>query len=160
MQYTLLITGSPYQSKACHTALRFIRAALNKYPNSIKGVFFYEDAVLIGNQTAQPPRDEINLTKAWQEIAEQHSVPLYLCIAAAVRRGIINENVPSSKGYQGGFMVDLMVKDLGLSQQAALASNSSTPMGSLARSLYVNHARQGNGSRDFSSIFEQFAKKK
>ncbi|GGP58884.1 3-hydroxyisobutyrate dehydrogenase [Shewanella saliphila] len=72
----------------------------------------------------------------------------------------VMENVPSSKGYQGGFMVDLMVKDLGLSQQAALASNSSTPMGSLARSLYVNHARQGNGSRDFSSIFEQFAKKK
>ena len=72
----------------------------------------------------------------------------------------VMENVPSSKDYQGGFMVDLMVKDLGLSQQAALASNSSTPMGSLARSLYVNHARQGNGSRDFSSIFEQFSKKK
>ncbi|MGI2170548.1 3-hydroxyisobutyrate dehydrogenase [Shewanella sp. MF05960] len=72
----------------------------------------------------------------------------------------VMENVPSSKGYQGGFMVDLMVKDLGLSQEAALASNSSTPMGSLARSLYINHARQGNGSRDFSSIFEQFSKKK
>lgn len=92
MQYTLLITGSPYQSKACHTALRFIRAALNTYPNSIKGVFFYEDAVLIGNQTAQPPRDEINLTQAWQDIAQQHNVPLYLCIAAAVRRGIISES--------------------------------------------------------------------
>ncbi|MGL5472158.1 MAG: 3-hydroxyisobutyrate dehydrogenase [Shewanella sp.] len=69
----------------------------------------------------------------------------------------VMENVPSSKGYQGGFMVDLMVKDLGLSQEAALLSNSSTPMGSLARSLFVNHARQGNGRRDFSSIFEQFS---
>ncbi|WP_434952311.1 3-hydroxyisobutyrate dehydrogenase [Shewanella sp. HL-SH4] len=69
----------------------------------------------------------------------------------------VMENVPSSKGYQGGFMVDLMVKDLGLSQQAALGSNSSTPMGALARSLYVNHARQGHGRLDFSSIFEQFA---
>lgn len=63
---------------------------------------------------------------------------------------------PSSNHYQGGFMVDLMVKDLGLSQEAALRSNSSTPMGSLARSLYVNHAKQGYGARDFSSIFEQF----
>ncbi|MEZ9367351.1 3-hydroxyisobutyrate dehydrogenase [Shewanella sp. 10N.286.51.B2] len=70
----------------------------------------------------------------------------------------VMDNVPSSNDYQGGFMVDLMVKDLGLSQQASLASNSSTPMGALARSLYVNHARQGNGRRDFSSIFEQFAK--
>ncbi|MGI2115000.1 3-hydroxyisobutyrate dehydrogenase [Shewanella frigidimarina] len=72
----------------------------------------------------------------------------------------VMENVPSSKDYQSGFMVDLMVKDLGLSQEAAVASNSSTPMGSLARSLYVNHARQGHGRRDFSSIFEQFSKKK
>ncbi|QLE85871.1 3-hydroxyisobutyrate dehydrogenase [Shewanella sp. Scap07] len=71
----------------------------------------------------------------------------------------VMENVPSSNDYQGGFMVDLMVKDLGLSQEAALQSQSSTPMGALARSLYVNHARQGNGKRDFSSIFEQFNKK-
>lgn len=70
----------------------------------------------------------------------------------------VMENVPSSKGYQGGFMVDLMVKDLGLSQEAALGSQSSTPMGALARSLYVSHARAGNGTRDFSSIFEHFAK--
>lgn len=98
MQYTLLITGSPYQSMACHTALRFIRAALAKYPNSIKGVFFYEDAVLIGNHLAQPPRDEINLTQAWQDIAQQHHVPLYLCIAAAVRRGIISDS--ESKRYE------------------------------------------------------------
>ncbi|MCL1143362.1 3-hydroxyisobutyrate dehydrogenase [Shewanella gaetbuli] len=69
----------------------------------------------------------------------------------------VMENVPSSNQYQGGFMVDLMVKDLGLSQQTAMASNSSTPMGALARSLYVNHARQGHGKLDFSSIFEQFA---
>ncbi|WP_298773532.1 3-hydroxyisobutyrate dehydrogenase [uncultured Shewanella sp.] len=68
-------------------------------------------------------------------------------------------NVPSSQGYQGGFMVDLMIKDLGLSQEATLASNSSTPMGALARSLYVNHGRKGHGQLDFSSIFEEFNKK-
>lgn len=98
MQYTLLITGSPYQSKACHTALRFIQAAISKYPDCIKGVFFYEDAVLIGNRMAQPPRDEINITQAWQEIAKAHDVPLYLCIAAAVRRGIISES--ESRRYE------------------------------------------------------------
>ncbi|MCL2915548.1 3-hydroxyisobutyrate dehydrogenase [Shewanella corallii] len=74
----------------------------------------------------------------------------------------VMDAVPSSKGYQGGFMVDLMVKDLGLAMDAALSSQSSTPMGALARSLYVSHAKGGtkpgeNGKRDFSSIFEQFA---
>ena len=67
-------------------------------------------------------------------------------------------NVPSSNGYEGGFMVDLMAKDLGLALEAALQSQSSTPMGALARSLYVAHQRAGNGKLDFSSIFQLFAK--
>lgn len=71
----------------------------------------------------------------------------------------VMENVPSSNGYQGGFMVDLMTKDLGLALEAALQSSSSTPMGALARSLYVAHQRAGNGKLDFSSIFNMFAKK-
>ncbi|KFZ38116.1 3-hydroxyisobutyrate dehydrogenase [Shewanella mangrovi] len=67
--------------------------------------------------------------------------------------------VPASKGYQGGFMVDLMVKDLGLATQTALTSHSATPMGALARNLFVHHARQGHGGKDFSSLFTQFRPK-
>ncbi|MDX3773606.1 3-hydroxyisobutyrate dehydrogenase [Chromatiaceae bacterium AAb-1] len=70
----------------------------------------------------------------------------------------VMENVPSSNHYQGGFMVDLMAKDLGLAMEAALQSGSSTPLGALARSLYVAHQRAGNGKLDFSSIFKLFAK--
>jgi 3-hydroxyisobutyrate dehydrogenase len=69
------------------------------------------------------------------------------------------ENVPSSNDYQGGFMVDLMNKDLGLAKDTALNSHSNTPMGDLARNLYSEHSLQGNGHRDFSSIFEMFADK-
>lgn len=68
-------------------------------------------------------------------------------------------NVPSSNAYQGGFMVDLMRKDLGLAMDAALHSQSTTPMGALAQSLYGLHAVHGNGSLDFSSVFQMFAKK-
>ncbi len=70
----------------------------------------------------------------------------------------VMENVPSSNGYQGGFMVDLMVKDLGLALESATQSGSSTPMGALARNLYVTHQRAGNGKLDFSSIFRLFEK--
>jgi 3-hydroxyisobutyrate dehydrogenase len=70
----------------------------------------------------------------------------------------IMENVPSSNNYQGGFMVDLMAKDLGLAMDTAINSQSSTPMGSLARSLYAMHAAKGNGAKDFSSIFTMFNK--
>jgi len=64
----------------------------------------------------------------------------------------VMENVPASREYAGGFAVNLMNKDLGLAQQAALASGSSTPMGALAKSLYGVHGGQGNGLLDFSSI--------
>lgn len=67
-------------------------------------------------------------------------------------------NVPSSNDYQGGFMVDLMKKDLGLALDTGLKSQSTTPMGALAQSLYSLHSLQGNGKRDFSSIFEMFTK--
>ncbi len=68
----------------------------------------------------------------------------------------VMENVPSSNNYQGGFMVDLMAKDLGLAMDTAVNSQSSTPMGALARNLYAMHAAKGNGKKDFSSIFNLF----
>jgi 3-hydroxyisobutyrate dehydrogenase len=71
----------------------------------------------------------------------------------------VMENVPSSNDYKGGFMVDLMAKDLGLAMETAVKSQSATPMGGLARNLYALHATQGNGKKDFSSIFEAFSKK-
>ncbi|NMP33434.1 3-hydroxyisobutyrate dehydrogenase [Thalassotalea sp. M1531] len=70
----------------------------------------------------------------------------------------VMEGVPSSNNYDGGFMVDLMAKDLGLAMDTAVSSQSSTPMGALARSLYAMHSGAGNGSKDFSSIFNLFNK--
>jgi len=64
----------------------------------------------------------------------------------------VMEGVPSSNDYNGGFAVKLMNKDLGLALEAALASQSSTPMGSLAKSLYAALGNQGLGGKDFSSI--------
>ncbi|WP_100641604.1 3-hydroxyisobutyrate dehydrogenase [Alteromonas facilis] len=69
----------------------------------------------------------------------------------------VMENVPSSNDYQGGFMVDLMKKDLSLAMECAAQSNSTVPMGSQAQNLYKLHSKQGNGKLDFSSIFKLFS---
>ncbi|MFO1385032.1 MAG: 3-hydroxyisobutyrate dehydrogenase [Chitinivorax sp.] len=66
----------------------------------------------------------------------------------------VMENVPASRGYSGGFGVDLMLKDLGLAQEAALHAKAATPLGALARNLYHLHSLAGNGRLDFSSILE------
>lgn len=70
------------------------------------------------------------------------------------------DNVPSSNHYEGGFMVDLMKKDLGLAMEAANQSQSMTPMGALAQNMYQLLSAQGNGKKDFSSIFELFGQSK
>lgn len=66
-------------------------------------------------------------------------------------------NVPSSNGYQGGFMVKLMQKDLGLAVDTAKQTHSATPMGAIAQSLFDLHANQGNQDLDFSSIFNLYS---
>jgi 3-hydroxyisobutyrate dehydrogenase len=71
----------------------------------------------------------------------------------------VMEGVPASNNYEGGFMVDLMLKDLGLAQQAALASQSATPMGAAARNLFNLHKHSGGvdkGGKDFSSVLGVF----
>jgi 3-hydroxyisobutyrate dehydrogenase len=71
----------------------------------------------------------------------------------------VMDGVPASRDYQGGFMVKLMQKDLGLAMEAALGSRSSTPMGALANSLYGLHENTGGEQQaelDFSSIQQMF----
>ena len=69
----------------------------------------------------------------------------------------VMEKAPASNDYKPGFMTELMLKDLGLAMETAVASGSSTPMGALARSLYASHNRKGNGKLDFSSIYQYLA---
>ncbi|MEM9603080.1 MAG: 3-hydroxyisobutyrate dehydrogenase [Pseudomonadota bacterium] len=64
---------------------------------------------------------------------------------------------PASKGYQGGFMTDLMVKDLGLAMDLSQQLNAPVPMGSQARALYAMHKAKGNGPLDFSSVLSLYA---
>lgn len=61
-------------------------------------------------------------------------------------------NAPASNDYKPGFMVDLMVKDLGLAMAIAEQSGTDNQMGQLAQARYQRHQADGNGQRDFSSI--------
>ncbi|WP_043245216.1 3-hydroxyisobutyrate dehydrogenase [Pseudomonas solani] len=63
---------------------------------------------------------------------------------------------PASNGYQGGFMAELMAKDLGLAQEAAQLTQNSTPMGALALQLYKMLLKQGKGRQDFSVVQQLF----
>lgn len=70
----------------------------------------------------------------------------------------VMETAPASKGYAGGFGTDLMLKDLGLAQENAMAVKAATPLGGMARNLYAAHSLAGHGALDFSSIIKMVQK--
>lgn len=81
--------GSPSGSQSTLTALNFAKAVIQK-KHTLQRVFFYGDAVNVANSLSIAPRDEIDLTAQWQMLASEHQVDLVVCIAAAVRRGILD----------------------------------------------------------------------
>ena len=68
----------------------------------------------------------------------------------------VMDNVPASRDYSGGFAAELMTKDLGLAQESAQSTGSSTPMGALALQLYRMMIKRGEGKLDFSAVQKLF----
>ncbi|EEB83651.1 3-hydroxyisobutyrate dehydrogenase [Roseobacter sp. GAI101] len=67
---------------------------------------------------------------------------------------------PADNDYRPGFAAELMLKDLGLSQQAAEMANADTPMGELARALYAQFVEDEDGlGKDFSAMLPRFEKR-
>jgi len=61
---------------------------------------------------------------------------------------------PADNGYKPGFAAELMLKDLGLSQDAARACDADTPMGRLANDLYAKFVAERGQGVDFSGILQ------
>jgi 3-hydroxyisobutyrate dehydrogenase len=64
---------------------------------------------------------------------------------------------PSNRDYAAGFTAALMLKDVKLSQAAADATGTPTPLGAHAASIYDAVVGAGEGGRDFSVVFRWLA---
>eukprot|EP01083_Nonionella_stella_P224647 799519_1 len=62
--------------------------------------------------------------------------------------------IPSKNNYNGGFVVDLMRKDLGLALDAAKSANANTPLAANVSQLYDMVAQRGFGNKDFGFIYQ------
>jgi sulfur relay (sulfurtransferase) complex TusBCD TusD component (DsrE family) len=56
-------------------------------------VFFYHDGVNNSTRLTEPPQDDRHIVNRWAKLAEEHGVDLVVCVAAALRRGIKDENL-------------------------------------------------------------------
>jgi 3-hydroxyisobutyrate dehydrogenase len=62
------------------------------------------------------------------------------------------ESSPVERGFQPGFMGDLMRKDLDLALQTAARVDLALPLTAAARELYARLGAAGLGARDFSAV--------
>ena len=97
MKFTILVNEGPYQHQASDTAYQFTKAALEK-GHEIFRVFFYNDGVNNATRLSVPPQDDRNITQNWTELAEKYGLDLVVCIAAAQRRGILDEDEMKRQG--------------------------------------------------------------
>jgi tRNA 2-thiouridine synthesizing protein D len=100
VKFGILVNESPYTHQASDSAYHFTKAALDK-GHEIFRVFFYNDGVYNGTRFGVPPQDDRNITVQWTELAEKHDLDLVVCVAAAQRRGVLDEDEAKRHGKDG-----------------------------------------------------------
>ncbi|MBK4717022.1 MULTISPECIES: sulfurtransferase complex subunit TusD [Tenebrionibacter/Tenebrionicola group] len=121
MRFALMVTGPAYGTQQASSAYQFAQALL-KEGHQLESVFFYREGVYNANQLTSPASDEFDLVRAWQALHDEYDVALHICVAAALRRGVVDDSEARRAGLpaanlQPGFTLS----GLGQLAQAALS---------------------------------------
>ncbi|UXD87525.1 sulfurtransferase complex subunit TusD [Thalassolituus hydrocarboniclasticus] len=88
--FSLLMTQSPY-SGVSHTLAQEFALSLLAQGHKLQRVFFYQDAVFAALSTQNPVQGQPSVSQQWLALAADHDFPLQVCIANALRRGVIDK---------------------------------------------------------------------
>lgn len=100
MRFAILVTGPAYGTQQASSAWQFARAVLAE-GHELVSVFFYREGVYNANQFTAPASDEFDLVRAWQQLHAEHQVALHICVAAALRRGVMDDAEARRLGLSG-----------------------------------------------------------
>ncbi|QIW15200.1 tRNA 2-thiouridine(34) synthase TusD [Pasteurellaceae bacterium RH1A] len=120
MRYVLAIKSPVYGSQAAYLAYQFAQVLLEE-GHEIRQVFFFQNGVSHANSLINPASDEFNLQTAWQNLAQTHRLSLHLCIAAAQRRGVVNQE--TAKNGEDNLAQGFTLAGLGEFSQAVLEAD-------------------------------------
>ena len=120
MRYSILVTGAPYGTQQASAAYQFALALLGR-GHQLVSVFFYREGVLNGNQLSSPASDEFDLVRAWQQLSAAHQVELNVCVAAALRRGVIDHDEATQHELQANLQSGFSLTGLGSLAEASLS---------------------------------------
>lgn len=90
MRFAIVVTGPAYGTQQASSAFQFAQALIAE-GHELSSVFFYREGVYNANQLTSPASDEFDLVRGWQQLNAQHGVALNICVAAALRRGVVDE---------------------------------------------------------------------
>lgn len=89
MIFSLAIYSS-LSAQSQDSAYQFAHALLSQ-GHQLYRVFFYHDGAYQGSALPCPPQDETDHTARWQALAKTYNIDLVICIAAGLRRGILDQ---------------------------------------------------------------------
>ena len=99
MKFTILVLGAPDDSAAPASALAFARAVIAE-GHEIVRIFFQGPGVLTADAKRVPPQDETDIGAEYAAFASAQQVELVVCIASALRRGVLDED--EARRYERG----------------------------------------------------------
>lgn len=85
---------SPAHAPSSRRALLFAQAVLAE-GHEIVRLFFYQDGVHSASTNVVTPQDELDIPAQWRAFVTHHQLDGVVCIAAALRRGLLNEEEAS-----------------------------------------------------------------
>jgi tRNA 2-thiouridine synthesizing protein D len=89
MKFAIIVLSPPH-SPASRRALRFSEAVLSS-GHQITRLFFYQEGVHNASSNVVTPQDEVSWTQCWSELINKYHLDTVVCISAALRRGVLNE---------------------------------------------------------------------
>ncbi|CAI8735054.1 sulfurtransferase complex subunit TusD [Pseudomonas sp. IT-P4] len=96
MKFAIAVFSAAH-APSSRRALLFAQAALAG-GHEIVRLFFYQDGVYNASASVVTPQDELDLPRQWHAFVSDHQLDGVVCIAAALRRGVLNEE--EARRYQ------------------------------------------------------------
>lgn len=88
---------APAHSPASRRALRFAEAVLSG-GHEIVRLFLYQDGVHSASGNTVAAQDELDIASQWSQFIQAHQLDGVVCIAAGLRRGVLDEQEAKRHG--------------------------------------------------------------
>ena len=121
LHYTLILSHSPSDTESNLTAQAFAREVLDS-GDKIDRVFFYQDACYIALASQVPGQGLQSSYQGWLDLAQDYSIPLQVCIANGLRRGVLDE--AEAKRYEKATTLHSGFNLVGLGEMAEACQQS------------------------------------